>query len=167
MPRVKSKSVKKDPKIVENEFLEDNEMFEDEEKFWEEMKVNKRKREKINDEEKKEVKEEKPEVKEQKPEVKKQRTSLYNKYKRKREGEEDSGKYRIYKRRSAPGYFQYSCEQLANNEKTLSEIFQEYLSIFTRHYKSLERIVYEGDRLKKRPVPEVIWIYGPLNKGEI
>jgi hypothetical protein len=49
----------------------------------------------------------------------------------------------------------------------LYDIFKEYLSIFTRHYKSLERIVYERDRLKKRPVPEVIWIYGPLNKGEI
>jgi hypothetical protein len=31
----------------------------------------------------------------------------------------------------------------------------------------LERIVYERDTLKKIPVPEVIWIYGPLNKGEI
>jgi hypothetical protein len=34
-------------------------------------------------------------------------------------------------------------------------------------YKSLERIVYERDRLKKRAVLEVTWIFGPLNKGEI
>jgi hypothetical protein len=31
----------------------------------------------------------------------------------------------------------------------------------------LERIVYERGRLKKRPVPEVTWIFGPSNVGEI
>jgi hypothetical protein len=31
----------------------------------------------------------------------------------------------------------------------------------------LERIVYERDRLKKRPMPEVNWIFGPSNPGEI
>jgi hypothetical protein len=33
MSRVKSKSVKKEVKIIEDEFLEDGEIFEDEEKF--------------------------------------------------------------------------------------------------------------------------------------
>jgi hypothetical protein len=79
---------------------------------------------------------------------------LYNKYKRKRE-DEDIGECNVYKKRSLPGYFQCACEELANDEKNLYDIFKEYPSIFTRHYKSLERIVYERDRLKKRPVPEV------------
>jgi hypothetical protein len=39
--------------------------------------------------------------------------------------------------------------------------------MFARHYKALERIVYERDRLKKRPLPEVTWIYGPTGMGEI
>jgi hypothetical protein len=47
------------------------------------------------------------EVKEQKPEVKEQCTSLYNKYKRKREGDKYAGDYKIYKRSSTPKYFQY------------------------------------------------------------
>jgi hypothetical protein len=92
---------------------------------------------------------------------------MYNKYKRKREGDEDSGDYNIYKKRSVPGYFQYGCEFLTNDEKTLYEIFKEYPSIFTRHYKSLERIVYERERLKKSPVLEVTWIFGPSGLGEI
>jgi hypothetical protein len=111
MPGLKSKSVKKDLKIIMDEFLEDGEMFENEKKFFEEMNLNKWK--KINEEEKmekKEIKEEKMEVEEKKeekmdkeyvkeekiekeelkPKVKEQCTSLYNKYKRKREGEEDT-----------------------------------------------------------------------------
>jgi hypothetical protein len=39
--------------------------------------------------------------------------------------------------------------------------------MYARHYKTLERIVYKRDRLKKRPVPEVTWIYGPDGMGEI
>jgi hypothetical protein len=31
----------------------------------------------------------------------------------------------------------------------------------------LERIVYERDRLKKRPQLEITWIFGPLGLGEI
>jgi hypothetical protein len=31
----------------------------------------------------------------------------------------------------------------------------------------LEKIVYELDRLKKKPVLEVTWIFGPSNAGEI
>jgi hypothetical protein len=118
-------------------------------------------------EEKMKVKEEKPEVKEQKPKVKKRCTSLYNKYKRKREDDEDTGDYKIYKKGSAPGYFQYACELLSNDEKTPYEIYKEYPSIFIGHYNSLERILYERDRLKKRAVPEVTWIFGPSNAGEI
>jgi hypothetical protein len=75
--------------------------------------------------------------------------SLYNKYKRKREGDEDAGDYKIYKKRCVPGYFQYTCELLANDEKVLYKIFKQYPSIFTRHYKSLERIVYELDTQEK------------------
>jgi hypothetical protein len=162
------------PISVPEEFLEEGEMFEDEEKFWEEMngikkkiaeeEEGKRKEEKIM-EEKMEVEEKKQGVKE-KEKSKKQGMSLYNKYKRKREGE-DNEEYNIYKKRSVPGYFQYACEQLANDEKNLYNIFKEFPSIITRHYKSLERIVYERDRLKKRLVLEVSWICGPLNKGEI
>jgi hypothetical protein len=84
--------------------------------------------------------------------------SLYNKFKRKKENDEDSRECKIYKKRNIPWYFQYSYE-LANDEKTLYEIFKEYPLIFTRHYKSLERIVYEWDRLKKRPLPEVTYIF--------
>jgi hypothetical protein len=112
-------------------------MFEDEEKFWEEMNgINRKKMEvKVEKmEEKMEVEEKKEEVKEEeKPKAKKQCVSLYNKYKRKREGE-DTGEYNIYKKRSIPGYFQYACKQLANDEKNLYYIFKENPSIFTRHY---------------------------------
>jgi hypothetical protein len=88
--------------------------------------------------------------------VKKQCPSLYNKYKRKREDDEDIGDYQIQKRRSTPGYFQYTCELPANDEKTLYEIFKEYSSIFTKHYKSLERTVYE-----------VTWIFGGTEEEQI
>jgi hypothetical protein len=81
--------------------------------------------------------------------VKKQTESLFKKFKRKREGDEDVDYHKVYKRRSAPGYFQYVCEVLANDKKTFYEIYIEYPSIFTRHYKEFERIVYERDRLKK------------------
>jgi hypothetical protein len=131
----------------------------------EKMEMEKQKME--MEEKKEEVKEEKMEKEEEKPKAKIQCTSLYNKYKRKREDEEDTGEYNIYKKSSLPGYFQYGCELLANDEKTLYEIFKEYPSIFTRHYKSLERIVYERDRLKKKPVREVTWIFGSSNTGEI
>jgi hypothetical protein len=53
-----------------------------------------------------------------------------------------------------------TCKLLANDEK-------EYPSIFTRYYKSLERIVYKRDRFKKRPMPEVTWIFGPSGVGKI
>jgi hypothetical protein len=104
--------------------------------------------------------EEKMEKEEEKPKAKKQCTSLHNKYKRKREDDEDVGNYKIFKRRSASGYFQFACELLANDEKTLYEIYKEYQSIFTRHYKALERIVYEREKLKKGPVLEVTWLFG-------
>jgi hypothetical protein len=55
----------------------------------------------------------------------------------------------VYKRRSAPGYFQYACELLANDDKTLYEICKEYLSVFTRYYKILERRVYKREKFKK------------------
>jgi hypothetical protein len=42
--------------------------------------------------------------------------------KRKGGGDENVSDYKIYKKRSAPGYFQYMCELLANDEKTLYEI---------------------------------------------
>jgi hypothetical protein len=44
MSGVKNKSVKKEQKIIEDEFLEDGEVLEDKEKFWEEMNLNKEKR---------------------------------------------------------------------------------------------------------------------------
>jgi SUMO ligase MMS21 Smc5/6 complex component len=44
MSCIKSKSVKKEQKIIEDEFLEDEEMLEDEEQFLEEMNLNKKKR---------------------------------------------------------------------------------------------------------------------------
>jgi hypothetical protein len=169
--------------MIEDEFLQDCEMFEDEEKFWEEMNGIKRKKmkEEVEEEEMKkeveekmkeekkiaeekkekevEVKEEEMEVKEEeKPTAKKHCRSLYNKYKRKGEGE-NTGEYNIYKKTSVPEYFQNACEQLTNDEKNLYNIFKEYLFIFTRHYKYLERIVYERERLKKRQVAEVTWIY--------
>jgi hypothetical protein len=55
--------------------------------------------------------------------------SLYNKYKRKRENDEDVGDYKINKKRRFPGYFQYVCELLANDEKSLYDIFKQYPSI--------------------------------------
>jgi hypothetical protein len=58
-------------------------------------------------------------------------------------------------------------ELLVNDEKILYEIYKEYPSIFTRHYKSLKRIVYELDRLKKRPLPEVVWLFGGEGNGQI
>jgi hypothetical protein len=39
------------------------------------------------------------------------------------------------------GYFQCAYEFLANDEKSMYEIYKEYPFIFTRHYKRLERIV--------------------------
>jgi hypothetical protein len=84
----------------------------------EEMNLNKGKRRIEVEEEKWKIKKEKID-KEEKPEVKKQRTSLYNKYNRKREDDENVGDYKICKRKSVPGYFQYACELLANVEKIL------------------------------------------------
>jgi hypothetical protein len=79
----------------------------------EEEKIDEEK--KMELEQKMEMEEQKMEVKEQKPEVKKQWTSLYNKYKRKSEGDEDVGNYNIFKRRNTPGYFQYGCALVAND----------------------------------------------------
>jgi hypothetical protein len=106
-------------------------------------------------------------VKEQKPEVKKQCMSLYNKYKKNREDDEIAGNYKIYKKSSTPGYFQYAYELLGNDEKILYKIFKEYPSIFTRHYKALKRIVCERDRLKKRTDSEVTWIFDPSSVGQM
>jgi hypothetical protein len=39
--------------------------------------------------------------------------------------------------------------------------------MYARDYKTLERIVYERNRLKKRPLQEVTWIYGPYGMGEM
>jgi hypothetical protein len=75
---------------------------------------------------------------------------LFNKYKRIIEGDEDVGTFKVYKRRGAPGYFQYACEFLSNDKKTFYQILKEYLSIFSRHYKGLERIIYGWNRLKKK-----------------
>jgi hypothetical protein len=74
----------------------------------------------------------KREVKEENPEVRKRWTSLYNKYKRKREVDEEVGDFKVCKRRSASGYFQYLCELLANDDKTLYKIYKENLFIFAR-----------------------------------
>jgi hypothetical protein len=117
MSDVKSKSVKKEQKIVEDEFLEDGEMFEEEEKFWEENKINE---------------EQKMEVKEQKPGMKKQYTNLYDKYRRKREADEDVGDCKVYKKRSGPGYFQYACELVENDERILYEIYEDTIKLWTQ-----------------------------------
>jgi hypothetical protein len=53
---------------------------------------------------------------EQNPEVKKQYINSYNKYKRQREGNEDVGDWKVYKRRSVPEYLQYGCEFLGNDK---------------------------------------------------
>jgi hypothetical protein len=90
-----------------------------------------------------------------------------NKYKRRRERDEETGERGVYKNNTVSKYFENACEQLANSKRTLSEIFQRYPSMYARHYKSLERIVYERDRLKKRPVLDITWIYGPSDLGEI
>jgi arylsulfatase A-like enzyme len=87
--------------------------------------------------------------------------------KRRREKDEDSIERGPYKKNTVNKYFENICEHLANNETTLSEIFQRFPSMYARHYKTLERIVYERDRLKKRPVREVTWIYSPYGMGEI
>jgi hypothetical protein len=39
--------------------------------------------------------------------------------------------------------------------------------MYSRHYKTLEKIVYERDRLKKRRLLEVTWIYGASVLGKI
>jgi hypothetical protein len=49
----------------------------------------------------------------------------------------------------------------------LYEIYKEYPSIFIRHYKVLERIVYEQDRLKKRAQREVTWLFGAADNGQM
>jgi hypothetical protein len=81
-------------------------------------------------------------------EVKKQKSEVKKQYTRKREGDEDDGDYKMYKRRSTLGYFQNACELLANNEKMLYEI--------------LESIVYEWDRFKKRTKLEVSLGHGQM-----
>jgi hypothetical protein len=65
-----------------------------------------------------------------------------NKYKGRREKDEDSKERGPYKKNTVNKCFENSCE-LANDKTTLSEIFQEFPSMFDRHYKTLERIVYE------------------------
>jgi hypothetical protein len=51
---------------------------------------------------------------------------------------------------NAFGYFQYAYELLVNDGKSLYEIYEEYPSIFSRHYKTLERIEYERYMVKKK-----------------
>jgi hypothetical protein len=92
---------------------------------------------------------------------------LYKKYKRKREGDENVGFYKVNKRKKVPGYFLYAYELLENDEKTLYEIYKEYPSIFTRHHKVLEIIVYERDRLKKRTKLEVTWLFYAQGQGQM
>jgi hypothetical protein len=65
---------------------------------------------------------------------------LYNKYKRKRKGDENVSGYKVNKMRSAPGYFKYGCELLSVDKKTFNEIYKEYQLIFTRHYKAKDSV---------------------------
>jgi hypothetical protein len=87
--------------------------------------------------------------------------------KERREKDEDSKEHCPYKKHTVNKCFENMCEHLENDKTTLSEIFQEFPSMYVRHYKALERIVYERDRLKKRPVLEVTWIYGPYGMKEM
>jgi hypothetical protein len=96
-----------------------------------------------------------------------EKENFNNKYKRRREKDEDSKERGPYKKNTVNKCFENMCEHLANGKTTLSEIFQRFPSMYARHYKTLERIVYERDRLKKIPVREVTWIYGPYGMGEI
>jgi hypothetical protein len=163
--------------MVVEEFVEDGGLFEDDE-FWEVLRGIKRKKreDEVEEEEGKKEKEEvkiEEEVKEEEVEVKedikeeKSDINSDNKYKRRREKDEDRGERGPYKKNTVSKYFENSCQLLANGITTLSEIFQEFPSMYARHYKTLERIVYERDRLKKRPLLEVTWIYGPSGMGEM
>jgi hypothetical protein len=78
-----------------------------------------------------------------------------NKYKRGRERDEDSKERGRYKKNVVSKYFEHSYELLEDGKRTLSEIFHLYPTMYARHYKALKRIVYERDRLKKRPVLEI------------
>jgi hypothetical protein len=109
MPGMKSKSVKKNGKMVVEEFLEDGELFEDDE-FWEELRDIKRKKmedeveeeegkrekEEVKIKEKMEKMEKEMEVKEEeirvKEEIKEETNDMNfdNKNKRTRERDEDS-----------------------------------------------------------------------------
>jgi hypothetical protein len=183
---MKSKSVKMNAKMIRDEFVQDGEMFVDVDEFLEEMSGIKKKKmekkveeeegkmekeevkieEEVKEVERKIIEEEKMEVKEEMKEEK-NGMNFDNKYKGRRERDEDSREYGIYKKNTVSKYFENACELLANDKSTLSEIFQEFSSMFARCYKSLERIVYEQDRLKKRPLSEVTWIYDPSGMGEI
>jgi hypothetical protein len=97
--------------------------------------------------------------------MKKQCTSLFNKYKRKREGDEDVNTYKVKKKSSS--ILPIWLSNFTKDEKILYEICEDYPSIFTRHYKSLERIVYERDTLKKGLQPEFTWHFGDQGHGEM
>jgi hypothetical protein len=76
MSNANIENVVEEQKIVEDEIVEDEEMMKEERKFWEEKKI----KEELN------------------PELKKQYTKLYSMNKRKREGDEDVGNFKVYKR---------------------------------------------------------------------
>jgi vacuolar-type H+-ATPase subunit I/STV1 len=190
MLRMKSKSVKKNAKVIDK-FMEDGVLFEDDD-FWEELrgikkkkmeddveeegikKEEERKREEVQKEMEELEKEMEKEMEkmekemEVKEEIKEEKNENFDdKNKRKRERDEDAKERGPYKKNTVNKCYENMCEHLANGETTLCEIFQRFPSMYGRHYKTLERIVYERDRLKKRPVPEVTWIYGPYEMGEI
>jgi hypothetical protein len=170
---MKSKSTEKNAKMVVDKFMEDGEFFDDDE-FWEELRGVKRKKmedeveeeEKKKEEERKREEEEKEmEKMEKEMEVKEEKNENFDdKYKRRRERNERAKERGPYKKNTVNKWFENMCEHLANGESTLLVIFQRFSTMYARHYKTLERIVYERDRLKKRPVLEVTWIYGPRDR---
>jgi hypothetical protein len=70
------------------------------------------------------------------------------------------------RKRNHPGYLEWVCQLLANDQADLRDIFNHYSSVFIRHSKTFEQIVYERDRTKVRTKPEVIWIFGDLFSGK-
>jgi hypothetical protein len=163
-----NKRKKMEDEVEEEEETKEEEKMEKEVEVEEKIIEEEKKMEKVELIEKMEVKEEeKMEKEEKKVEVKRQCMNFDKKNKRRRERDEDTREYNIYKKKSVSKCFENACELLANDKSTLSESFQEYPSMFARHYKSLERIVYEWDRLKKRTLQEVTWIFGAAGKGQI
>jgi hypothetical protein len=83
-------------------------------------------------------------MKKMKKKEEKKADTMLTKYKRKREEGLDE-KIERERKRNHPGYLEWTCEFLANDQADLCNIFNHSASLYIKHSKTFEQIVYERD----------------------